>query len=175
MSAVTYLSATIPLRLASAGSSVAIPILAVHELGDVAAGGALVAASLAPSVLAAPLVGVALDRSRHPRLLVVIAAAVMFVGYVAASLIGFAPLPIIAVLLVASGIASPFMFGGLSSFVTDEIPNERRAYALDALSYNVASVAGPESWRSRVSSACRDSESCSWQRRHWLVRSRRSR
>ncbi len=143
MSAVGYLATSIPIRLASAGSVVAIPILAVHELGDVAIGGALVAASLAPAVLAAPAVGVALDRSRHPRRLIVIAAVVTFIGFFAVAMLGILPLPLIAVLLVASGLAAPFMFGGLSSFVTDAIPGERRAYALDALSYNIASVAGP--------------------------------
>jgi hypothetical protein len=143
MSTVGYLGTSIPIRLASAGSVVAIPILSVHELGDVSIGGALVAASLAPAVLAAPMVGVALDRSRHPRRLIVIAAIVTFVGFLAVALLGILPLPLIAVLLVASGLAAPFMFGGLSSFVTDAIPEERRAYAFDALSYNISSVAGP--------------------------------
>ena len=143
MSTFSYLATTVPIRLASAGSVVAIPILSVHEFHDVSIGGALVAASLAPAVLAAPVVGVALDRSRHPRLLIVIAAIVTFIGFGAVALLGILPLPLIAVLLVASGLAAPFMFGGLSSFVTDAIPGERRAYALDALSYTIASVAGP--------------------------------
>ena len=143
MSTIGYLCTSIPIRLASAGSVVAIPILAVHELHSVAIGGALVAASLAPAVLAAPIVGVALDRSRHPRRLIVTASIATFIGFVAVAMLGILPLPLIAVLLTASGLAAPFMFGGLSSFVTDAIPNERRAYALDALSYNIASVAGP--------------------------------
>jgi hypothetical protein len=33
--------------------------------------------------------------------------------------------------------------GGLSSFVTEVIADERRAYAVDALAYNLGSVAGP--------------------------------
>lgn len=143
MTARGFLTTSVPLRLASAGSVVAIPILAVHELDDVAIGGALVAASLAPAVLAAPIVGVALDRARHPRRLVVAAALVTVVGFSAAALIGILPMPIIAALLVAAGFAAPFYMGGLSSFVTDEIPDERRAYAYDALAYNIASVAGP--------------------------------
>ena len=142
MSTFGYLATSIPVRLASSGAGVAIPILSVHEY-DVAVGGALVAASLAPAVLAAPIVGVALDRSRHPRRLIVIAMVVTFIGFVAVALLGILPLPLIALLLVASGLAAPFIFGGLSSFVTDEIPGERRAYAFDALSYNIASVAGP--------------------------------
>src|SRR5688500_17737221 len=142
MSTFGYLATSIPVRLASSGAGVAIPILSVHEY-NVAVGGALVAASLAPAVIAAPIVGVALDRSRHPRRLIVIATIVTFIGFVAVALLGILPLRLIAVLLVASGLAAPFIFGGLSSFVTDEIPGERRAYAFDALSYSVASVAGP--------------------------------
>jgi hypothetical protein len=33
--------------------------------------------------------------------------------------------------------------GGLSSFVSDAIPDQRRAFAYDALSYNMSAVAGP--------------------------------
>ncbi|HKS01912.1 MAG TPA: hypothetical protein VJS86_09560, partial [Arthrobacter sp.] len=58
-----------------AGSAVAIPILAVQQLNDVGIGGALVAVSLGPSVLAAPLAGAALDRARRPALLVAVSGA----------------------------------------------------------------------------------------------------
>ncbi|MDQ0616299.1 hypothetical protein [Arthrobacter globiformis] len=94
MSAPGYLAASIPPRMAMAGSAVAIPILAVQQMNDVGIGGALVAVSLGPSVFAAPLVGAALDRARRPALLV-----------------------------AASGAASPFYMGGLSSFVADVIPD----------------------------------------------------
>ena len=46
-------------------------------------------------------------------------------------------------MLAVAGTATPFVFGGLSSFVTEGIPNERRAYAIDALAYNLGAVAGP--------------------------------
>jgi hypothetical protein len=141
--ALGYLSASIPLRLATAGSVVAIPILAVQELDDIAVGGALVAASLAPAIIAAPLVGAALDRARRPGWLVFAGASATVAGFSTSALLGIVPLPVIALLLVAAGAGAPFLLGGLSSFVTDEIPEERRAYAYDALSYNIASVAGP--------------------------------
>lgn len=143
MGAAGYLGSSVSLRLASAGSAVAIPILAVQQLDDIALGGALVAVSLAPSIISAPLAGVALDRSRHPRRLVLGGALVTTAGFVAVSLLGVLPLPLIVLLLACAGATTPFYFGGLSSFVTDEIPDERRAYALDALSYNISSVAGP--------------------------------
>jgi len=61
-----YLTAATPPRLAVGGITVAIPVLAVEQLGDVAIGGLLVAAALGPSILAAPVVGAVLDRTRRP-------------------------------------------------------------------------------------------------------------
>src|SRR5919107_1189846 len=118
MSAPGYLAASIPPRMAMAGSAVAIPILAVQQMNDVRIGGALVAVSLGPSVLAAPLAGGALHRARRPP-------------------------PLVFACLAVAGAASPFYMGGLSSFVADVIPGGRRAFAFDALSYNVSAVAGP--------------------------------
>lgn len=143
MSTIGYLGLATPLRLASAGSIVAIPILAVQELGDVAVGGALTAAALAPAVLVAPLAGAALDRTSSPRRMTLVAALVTALGYAAAAGLGTLPLPLVALALVATGCATPFYMGGLSSFVTEEIPDERTAYAQDALSYNIAGVGGP--------------------------------
>lgn len=143
MGSAGYLATSISLRLASAGSTVALPILAVQRLDDIALGGALVAASLAPAVVVSPLAGAALDRARNPRLLVVAAGLITTVAFVAGALLGTLPVWLIFTLLVVAGCAAPFYFGGLSSFVTDAIEDENRAYAYDALSYNVASVAGP--------------------------------
>lgn len=143
MGAVGYLATSVPLRLASAGSAVALPILAVQRMDDVALGGFLVAASLAPAVIAAPLAGVALDRARNPRILFVAAALLTVAGFAASALLGTLPLWLIVVVLIAAGCSAPIYFGGLSSFATDAIPDENRAYAYDALSYNIASVAGP--------------------------------
>ncbi|MFC5501143.1 MFS transporter [Lysinimonas soli] len=143
MSAARYLAASIPLRVASSGSSVVLPILAVQRLHDVAIGGGLVAASLAPSVIAAPLVGVALDRTRHPRRLVAASGLVTAAAFALSAFLGTVPLWAVVAALVISGAASPFFLGGLSSFVTDGFADERRAYAADALSYNVGGVAGP--------------------------------
>ncbi|MFJ4029471.1 MFS transporter [Paenarthrobacter sp. NPDC089989] len=143
MGALGYLAASVPPRMASAGAALALPILAVQQLGDVAVGGLLVAASLGPSVLAAPLVGTALDRTRRPRLLVAGSGVLTAIAFAAAAFIGQVPLPVVFVLLVLAGAVSPFYMGGLSSFVSGAIPDGRRAFAYDALSYNVSAVAGP--------------------------------
>lgn len=143
MSTLAYLAAATPLRMAIGGSVVAIPILAVERLGDVAVGGALVAASLAPSILAAPLVGVALDRTTRPRTLIAAAGVITAAVFVLAAFVGTAPLGLIFGALIVAGAVTPFFMGGLSSFVTEAIPDERRAYANDALSYNIGAVGGP--------------------------------
>ncbi|WP_353808974.1 MFS transporter [Agromyces sp. SYSU T00194] len=143
MSAGNYLATATPLRLAVGGVGVGIPILAVEQVGDVALGGALVAVSLAPSILAAPLAGVALDRSAHPRRLIAAAGFGSAAAFAVAAFLGHVPLWLVFTALVVAGTVSPFTMGGLSSFVTDEIPHERRAFALDAMSYNIGAVIGP--------------------------------
>ncbi len=143
VSGAAYLASSTPLRLASAGVLVALPILAVQELDDVALGGALVAASLGPAVLAAPLAGALLDRTRHPRASVLIGGLVTAAAFSIAAGLGTVPTPLIVVALAVAGAATPFFMGGLSSFVTGEIRDARRAYAADAFSYSVAAVAGP--------------------------------
>jgi hypothetical protein len=75
--------------------------------------------------------------------MVAAAGTVTAIGLAVGAMLGIRPIPIVALGLIAAGAAGPFYMGGLSSFVTEEIPDERRAYALDALSYNLGSVAGP--------------------------------
>jgi MFS family permease len=143
VSATGYLAVSTPLRLSVGGTTVALPILAVEALDDVALGGLLAAACLAPSILAAPFVGAVLDRTRHPRGLIALAGLITALGTLVAALLGEIPTVVVALAVVAAGTTTPFFMGGLSSFASEEIPNEHRAYALDALSYNLGSVAGP--------------------------------
>lgn len=143
MGAMGYLAASVPPRLASAGSVVALPILAVEQLDDVAVGGLLVAASLGPSVLAAPLVGGILDSSPRPGRWIAAAGLLTATALSAAAFLGTLPLPVVFVFLLLAGAVSPFYMGGFSSFVAGAIPDSRRAFACDALSYNVGAVGGP--------------------------------
>ncbi|KQM82664.1 MFS transporter [Agromyces sp. Leaf222] len=143
MSAIAYLAAATPPRLAVGGITVAIPVLAVEQLGDVALGGLLAAAALGPSIVAAPIVGAVLDRTRRPGALVAGAGVVTAAAFTIAAFLGAVAPGIVAVALVVAGMATPFVMGGLSSFVTEAIPDERRAYAIDALAYNLGAVVGP--------------------------------
>ncbi|WP_345153724.1 MFS transporter [Arthrobacter ginkgonis] len=121
----------------------AIPILAVQQMDDVGLGGALVAVSLGPSVLAAPFVGAALDRTRHPGILIAGSGFLTAVAFAVTAFLGQIALPVVFVFLALAGAVAPFYLGGLSSFVAEAIPDQRRAFAYDALSYNMSAVAGP--------------------------------
>lgn len=137
------LGASVPIRTASGGAQIAIPILAVHTTGSVALGATLVALAMLPSIVAAPLVGALLDAARRPKALMMVAAAGVAVTYAAAAGLGTLPVWLVAASLMVNGTLSPFGFGGLSSFVAPPTGDTRRAYAIDALSYNVSGVAGP--------------------------------
>lgn len=144
--AVRQLAASVPIRTAASGAQIAIPILAVAVTGDIALGALLVALALVPGIVAAPLVGAVLDRSHRPRAWMLAAAAGTAAAYLVAAALDPVPVPLVAVALAASGLLTPFGFGGLSSFLAADAGSgeaARRAYALDALSYNVSGVAGP--------------------------------
>lgn len=144
MNSARYLFAAVPLRVASAGTAAAIPVLAIQQVNSVAIGGGLVAASLAPSVLAAPIAGVMLDRTRHPTRLMVVSGLVTAAAFALAAFLGMLPTPVVAVVLVVAGGVTPFFMGGMSSFVADVVPGPaERAFGTDALAYNIGSVAGP--------------------------------
>lgn len=143
MGALGYLAGSTPQRLASAGSAVAIPILAVQQLNDIVTGGGLVAVSLGPSILAAPLVGAVLDRARRPGILIAVAGLLTAAAFLVAGFLGQIPLPVEFASLAVAGAVAPFYMGGLSSFVAGTIPDQSRAFAYDALSYNLSAVAGP--------------------------------
>jgi MFS family permease len=138
-----YLAASVPQRTAMAGSLVALPILAIDQAGDVAIGGVLVAAFLGPSVVAAPAVGAALDLAGRPAILIAASGALTALAFLTAANLNHLPLPAVITLMALAGAVSPFYMGGLSSFVADTIADGRRAFAYDALSYNVSAVAGP--------------------------------
>lgn len=143
MSALGYLAVSVPPRLALSGSVVAIPILAVQELGDVGIGGVLVAVFSAPSVIASPIVGAVLDRSRRPGVLVAASGLLTAIALATASFLGQIPLPVVFTFLAGAGAFSLFYTGGLSGFAPEVIPDRRRAFAYDALSYNISAVSGP--------------------------------
>jgi hypothetical protein len=141
-----YLVAALLARTADEGARVALVILALDRTGSAAVGGTLVATLLIPHVVAAPLVGTLVDRSRRPG--VVLAGAItVFAGGLAApaALLGHAPLWSTFLVLALTGCCGPAVTGGLTSRLAAlaRPGHEARAFGLDSMFYNVAGMAGP--------------------------------
>jgi hypothetical protein len=141
-----YLAAAVLARIADEGARVSLVLLALDKTGSAAIGGTMVAALLIPHVVAAPLVGVLVDRARQPRL-VLASAMLIFAAslFCAAALLGHAPLWLIYVLLLVGGCCGPAITGGLTSQLPALVGKDKtpRAFGLDSLFYNIASMVGP--------------------------------
>lgn len=141
---VTYLSGAIAVRLVTEGVGVALVLVAAQDLRSVALGGVLLACLMAPSVVAAPLIGALLDSAPSPRLAMLGGGLVLAAGLLVAAFAGRVPLPLVIVALLASGCALPMFIGGLSAFSSEVMPGDvARATSVDALSYNLAGIGGP--------------------------------
>jgi len=141
-----YASAALLVRLADEGARVALTLLALERTGDATTGGVLVAALLAPHVVAAPVVGLLADRMRRPERLTALAA----LGFAAslagsATALGGAPLACVLALLLLGGCCGSALTGVLSSQLPRLVGPARlpRAFGVDALTYNVAGILGP--------------------------------
>ncbi|WP_169744437.1 MFS transporter [Spirillospora albida] len=140
-----HLTAATLLRVSAEGVATALVLTVQARTGDAAAAGFLQTAMLLPYVVSGPVIGHALDRSRHPRRMTLALA----VGYAAATavLLGLAgTAPLVLALLVAAviGCTEPVVVA-LTSLLPRFVPPDRlsRAYGLEASSYNLAAIAGP--------------------------------
>ncbi|MFF0142342.1 MFS transporter [Streptomyces sp. NPDC005227] len=143
---IRYMQAALLARLASEGARVGLVLLAVDRTRSAGFGGAMVAALLVPSVVAAPLAGALADRVRRRRLFH--AGCLVFYGTglaAVADLAGRAPALVVLAVAGAAGCCTPLLTGGLTSLLSDLLPPtaRARAFSLDAVSYNLAGIAGP--------------------------------
>ncbi|MFH8989996.1 MFS transporter [Streptomyces sp. NPDC017940] len=141
-----YMQVAVLARLACEGARVALVVLAVERTGSAGFGGALVAALLVPSIVAAPLAGALADRVRHRRLFHAGCLGCYGTGLtVIAGLIGRAPAPVVLAVAGMAGCCTPLLTGGLTSLLGDLLPPTAlvRAFSLDAVSYNLAGITGP--------------------------------
>jgi MFS family permease len=141
-----YTSAAILVRAADEGARVALVLLAVQRLASPAAGGVLVAALLLPHVVAAPVLGAAVDRVRRPMLLVTAGSVGLGLALaLTAAGVGRVPLPLVVAILIAGGSCGPALTGALSSQLPALVarPALPRAFGVDALTYDVAGMLGP--------------------------------
>ena len=141
-----YAAAAAAVRTADEGARVALALLALERTGNAGLGGVLVAVLLLPHVLAAPVVGLLVDRSRRPAVLLGAAAIGFGAALLTAALaLGRLPAPVVLAVLLAGGCCGPALTGGLSSRVGTLVPADRlpRAFGVDSLTYNTAGIAGP--------------------------------
>jgi MFS family permease len=141
-----YLVAAVLVRLADEGARVALVLLALQRTNSAAVGGALVAALLVPHVVAAPAVGLLIDRARRPRRLLAGAALGFAITLTTATAtLGRVSLVVVIAVLLVGGTCGPALTGGLISQLgalvsRDALP---RAFGLDSLTYNVSGIVGP--------------------------------
>ncbi|MBW4041847.1 MAG: MFS transporter [Acidobacteria bacterium] len=139
-----YLAGAIPVRLVSNGAGVALALAAASRLDSVAVGGVLIAVLNAPSIVAAPVIGALTDAVASPKRLMLAAAVVMSAALALTAFVGAVPLVAVVVALLAAGCVAPVFIGGLSAWVDEAMPGDHaRGFAVDALSYNLAGIAGP--------------------------------
>ncbi|MER7409508.1 MFS transporter [Streptomyces cacaoi] len=142
-----YLSTAFLARLADEGVGVVLALLALERTGSPAQGAFVLTAWTAPHAVAAAPAGAAAERARSPRLfhagaLAVFGAAIVLLGLG----LGRVPTPAVCCVAVVGGSCGPLVTGGLSGLVARLAaagPARARAYALDATTYNAASVAAP--------------------------------
>ena len=139
-----YLGSAIAVRLFTEGVGVALVLEAATQLHSVALGGVLLACLMAPSVVAAPVIGAVLDAAGSPRLVMLLGGLLMAAGVLVAASAAVLPLAVVVLALLAAGCAMPVFVGGLSAFAAEVMPGDvARATSVDALSYNLAGIGGP--------------------------------
>jgi MFS family permease len=141
-----YAAGATLVRTADEGARVALALLALDRTGSAGLGGLLIAVLLVPHVLAAPVVGLLVDRSRRPGPLIAAAAAGFGGSLAFAGLaLGRVPAGVVIAVLLAGGCCGPALTGALSSRLDGLVPAGRlpRAFGIDSLTYNTAGIAGP--------------------------------
>lgn len=141
-----YVAAAVLVRLADDGSRVALALLALDRVDSAAVGGLLVAVLLVPHVVAAPVVGVLIDRARRPARRIALAATVFGAAMLTTGLLlGSAPLGVVVAALLVGGCCGPALTGGLTSQLGALVEPARlpRAFGIDGLTYNTAGIVGP--------------------------------
>ncbi|HVX46687.1 MAG TPA: MFS transporter [Mycobacteriales bacterium] len=141
-----YISVAILSRAADAGAEPAVLICA-SAAGLSTGHGALVLGALtASAALGGPLLGAAVDRARH--VASAYAAGLLAIGAgLAALAVGLGRFPLIALLAIGvlAGVAQPLFSGGWTAVLGAIVPAERihRAYAIDAVTYDLGGILGP--------------------------------
>ncbi|MFJ5924964.1 MFS transporter [Kitasatospora sp. NPDC092948] len=132
---------------ARTGDEMSGPVLllaAFAALGPTGDASAVLAALTAASALGGPLLGIHLDRARHPGRLLAVALALYATGLLAVlTTLDHAPLPTVLLLAATTGLLGPALSGGWTAQLPRVARHLPRANTLDAMTYDAAALTGP--------------------------------
>ena len=141
-----YLGGTAVSRAGDEMTGPALLLAGFALTGSPGAGSALLAALTIAAAVGGPLFGVLLDRSPRPDRVLALTLAAYALGVIAvAAAVGRLPVPLVVLIALAAGLFNPAVAGGWTSQLPRIVtgPALSRGFALDAMTYSVASLAGP--------------------------------
>ncbi len=141
-----YLGGAAAARAGDEMSGPALLLFGLAATGRPAAGSELLASLTIAAAAGGPLFGALLDRSRRPARMQAATLAAYVVGLAAIqAVLGQVPMPLVVLVALACGLFNPAVAGGWSSQLPRLVPapDLTRGSALDAMTYSVASLAGP--------------------------------
>jgi MFS family permease len=141
-----YLGGAAAARAGDEMSGPALLLFGLAATGRPAAGSELLASVTIAAAAGGPLFGALLDRSRRPARMQAATLAAYVLGLAATqAALGQVPMPLVVLVALACGLFNPAVAGGWSSQLPRLVPaaDLSRGSALDAMTYSVASLAGP--------------------------------
>jgi len=124
----------------------ALLLLGFAVTGRSATGSALLAGLTIAAAVGGPVFGALLDRSPRPDRVLAMTLSAYALGIMAvAAAVGRLPVPLVVLLALAAGLFNPAVAGGWTSQLPRIVtgPLLDRGFALDAMTYSAASLAGP--------------------------------
>jgi MFS family permease len=124
----------------------ALLLLGFAVTGQPATGSALLAGLTIAAAVGGPAFGALLDRSARPDRVLALTLIAYAVGIiVVAATVGRLPVPLVVLIALAAGLFNPAVAGGWTSQLPRVVTGTAldRGFALDAMTYSAASLAGP--------------------------------
>ena len=141
-----YLGGTAASRAGDEMTGPALLLLGFAVTGRPGTGAALLAGLTVAAAVGGPVFGVLMDRSPRPDRVLAVTLAAYALGIIAvAAAVGRLPVPVAVLIALAAGLFTPAVAGGWTSQLPGIVtgPVLDRGFALDAMTYSAASLAGP--------------------------------
>jgi MFS family permease len=141
-----YLGGTTVSRAGDEMTGPALLLLGFAVTGRPGTGSALLAGLTIAAAVGGPLFGALLDRSPRPDRVLAATLVAYTLGIVAmAAAVGRLPVPLVVLIALVAGLFNPAVAGGWTSQLPRIVtgPVLDRGFALDAMTYSAASLAGP--------------------------------